>query len=342
MRFLLTFVLTFIFLACSSETKIDLPLSSMQKNEGLWYLLEDESKKRAHLSLEKIDDTSYKTSFIMLDEAKLYLGELNSSKKDFTLKDVNSDEKILATLEFDEDKPVLTLKELDSTYFLSSQKVNTLNFVKHILQEQLNIGLNFTITMIDDAFFLPNSLVAIDNEVRKKINEKIAYGANSMLELKEKLIQKQKEMIKQQKDFSFYIEYINSFMPDYIDDKIIAFKNFSYEYLGGVHGKNDTKYHIFSLENGEQISNKTKDLIQDINDKKLLALLKTKLINASASGLLGVDNSKIALPEDFFINKDGIEFTWKLNNFGLVERIVFRFSELKAHVKKESKLYYLF
>lgn len=350
MRLLIPFIVIFAFFACYSdnnldEKKIQFPFS-MENNEGIWYFLEDKSKNRAYLSLEKIDDVNYTTNVILPDSYEAYLvGILSDNNQTFSLNDLNSYEQVIAHLEFDSDnKPQLELefkdKNISIEYKLSENKINTLNFAKNMLQESLKVGLNFTVTMVDDAFLIPSN-IGIEEKVLKNINEKIGYGAKSTKELKEILKQEQKKRIEKQENFSLYIEYINSLMPDYIDDKILSFKDFRYEYID-IYEKNKTYSRIFSLETGEELSSKTKDLIKNINDNKLLEITYRKLKNAAETGLLSRSDYKyIPLPEEFFISKDGIEFIWYHDNYRM-EKVNFRFSELKPYVKEDSKLYYLF
>lgn len=354
MKTLLTILIAFIFLSCSStenneNTSLNLPFD-VKKNQGFWYYLDDDFSNRLYLTLEKLDDINYSVNAVFLDENEgYYLGILESNSSKFILSDVNSNDNIKATLSFDEqEKPRLDVELKDGneskSFKLSKIKLNTLFFAKSMLQENLNIGLNFTVSMVDDAFLIPE-FIDLNESVRSKINGIIAFGAKNPQELQEKLIKLQKDKLAQQKDFSFYVELINSSMPYYIDDELINFKLFTYDYAGHVFGTNALYSKIFSLKDGEMISSKTKDLFKNVNDEKLLVLVNRKLDKKIAS--LTKKRDLIPLPNEFFIRKDGIELLWQGKEVGFdipgyVEVLNLSFHEIKKFVKEDSRLSYLF
>ena len=113
----------------------------------------------------------------------------------------------------------------------------------------------------------------------------------------------------------------------------------------------------FSLENGEILSSKSKDLFKDVNDKKLLALLLGGLEDYDEKSFFkdetgtqrflnwdGVKKEFIALPEDFFISNKGVEFVfapYEIASYaeGYI-RIRLSFETLKPFIKPDSQFAY--
>ncbi len=152
------------------------------------------------------------------------------------------------------------------------------------------------------------------------------------------------------------------FSNTYTDNISLSLVNEQYAYTGGAHGNTDYKSLIFYISSGKLIDGKVTDLIIDINDKKLIKLLRKKLIN-HAKIMMGGGNStdqitdddakdnyfkfdEIRLNSNFHLGVDGITFIYNQYEiaayvFGAIS-IKFSYDELKLFVKKSSKLYYLF
>ena len=152
------------------------------------------------------------------------------------------------------------------------------------------------------------------------------------------------------------------FYNTYTDNISLSLVNEQYTYTGGAHGNTDLKSLIFDIDSGKLIDGKVTDLIIDINDKKLIKLLRKKLIN-HAKIMMGGENStdqiidddakdnyfefdKIRLNSNFHLGVEGITFIYNQYDiaayvFGAIP-IKFSYDELKPFVKKSSKLYYLF
>lgn len=175
-----------------------------------------------------------------------------------------------------------------------------------------------------------------------QINNIIGSGAKDANELKTILFQNLQENDNMNENFNY--ESISNINVDYIDDKIIGFENYIYEYRGGAHGSYANNMIYFSLENAKELSNNIKDLIKDENDKNLKNLIMRKFNQINFTPQL-VNNDDIAL-SSFRILDNGVEFYWGIYEIasyadGIIS-IHFDFNELKPFIRQDSPYYYLF
>lgn len=154
----------------------------------------------------------------------------------------------------------------------------------------------------------------------------------------------------------------NSYYAEYTDNITLSLVNKHVTDTGGNHSNVNLTTLIFNIDSGELISNSVDDLIIDINDLKLIALLQKKLIahantmmdgTEAVTGVKGYDAredysefDKVRLNNNFHIDAYGVTFIYNPYDiapyyFGSVS-IIFSYKELKPFIKKSSKLYYLF
>ena len=159
-------------------------------------------------------------------------------------------------------------------------------------------------------------------------------------------------------EFMYLYEYHNSYGFIYRDNSIISINRMMYCYAGGAHGNLEYRPIVYSLENGKILNEKVSDLVYSIEDKKLIALLRKKLIEQMKERYSDEDNSDEELKRGYFdfetirlndhyeVNALGINFVYNQYEVasyaaGIIT-ISFTYEELKPFVKKDSKLYYLF
>ena len=144
----------------------------------------------------------------------------------------------------------------------------------------------------------------------------------------------------------------------YRDNTILSINNMMYYYGGGAHGISDYSPVVYSLDSGEILNEKVSDLVYSIEDKKLVALLRKKLIEQMKERYSDEDNSDEEIKQGYFdfetirlndhyeVAASGISFVY--NQYEIASYaagiiiVPFTYEELKPFVKKDSKLYYLF
>ena len=151
----------------------------------------------------------------------------------------------------------------------------------------------------------------------------------------------------------------------YIDNTILSLLNNHSSNSGGNHGNTNLITSIYNIDSGELINKSVDDLIIDINNLELLAMLQKKLIDHANTMMDGTETvagikdkgydgkkdyynfDEIRLNSNFYVDAYGVTFVYSPPydiapySFGSVE-ITFSYNELKPFVKKSSKLYYLF
>jgi len=366
-------VFAILLSACSqgngAQTKLLSPLD-LKVNQGIFYILEGKigtSKEPLYLSIQKQAEGNFSLSAVFLNNNEIYFeGDIKDNNFSFTFNELNYNKSpIQVDLSFNEmNEPKIlaqykgALDGLIVIYELSSQKLNSLEFFKGSLSmtKKDSNGANYKSSLSDEVFFIPN-YSRLDSDVAQKINDKIAFSASNFKDLENRLQKDERQRLENQKEPSFYAEYYNLTIPYYIDEKILVFTQLNYEYLGGAHGLSLLHPLTFSLENGEILSSKSKDLFKDVNDKKLLALLLGGLEDYDEKSFFkdetgtqrflnwdGVKKEFIALPEDFFISNKGVEFVfapYEIASYaeGYI-RIRLSFETLKPFIKPDSQFAY--
>lgn len=350
----------FVFTACMApKQSFKNAYFTEHKSQANFYLFEGKiAKEHAKLYMQILLNSEHSQDIIVkLFDEEFYafdvLGEeffLQSAKRaDFAFK---------ARLNLKANLPfiILNYDKKEYTLFLSQHKLsalegafNELHFDKHFKQGK-DIKIT-SFTLKDLGFVLPKEYV--------KINQKIAYGANNAKELSHILAQLEQEQrlhILTDNSFMLNSEYSNFTSPCYLDENFITFCVNKYEYKGGAHGELAIKVFHFSLANGANLSSKTKDLLKNTQDERLLELVLQALAKydgKSAKRFLKWNESKntdkkefIALPEEFFITQKGIKFVfapYEIASYaeGFIS-IVLPFKDLKAFVREDSAFGILF
>lgn len=358
--------------ACSQtdkEQKLLSPLD-LKVNQGIFYILEGKigtSKEPLYLSIQKQAEGNFSLSAVFLNNNEIYFeGDIKDNNFSFTFNELNYNKTpIQVDLSFNElNEPKIlaqykgTLDGLAVIYELSPQRLNSLEFIKGSLSmtKKGSSGANYKSSLSDEVFFIPE-YSRLDEDVAAKINAQIAFSASNFKDLETRLQKDERQRLENQKEPSFYAEYYNLNMPYYIDDKILVFTQLNYEYLGGAHGLSLLHPLTFSLQNGELLSSKSKDLFKDTEDKKLLALLLQGLEEYNEKSFFkdetgaqrflnwdGVKKDFIALPQDFFISSKGVEFVfapYEIASYaeGYI-RIRLSFEALKPFIKPDSPFAY--
>ncbi|TQR40208.1 hypothetical protein DMB95_08310 [Campylobacter sp. MIT 12-8780] len=367
----------FFFIACSGEKNAEQSAFTnpftLEKNQGIFYFMQGklgEKEQKLYLSIEQKTEGNLSVNASLLGEKELYFsGFLNDDNTSFVLHAQNAQEKdiIEGQISFDTlfiptiEANVTRAKQQTPAHFILAQnKVNVLDFVENVAQEKKSVdGASFTSTLSDEGFLIPsNSKLSLEASAR--INQKIGLSAQSIKELQTKLMKVQQEKFAKEEKFSFYTEHINSLSPYYIDDEILVFSSLEYVYLGGAHGMPYLSSLIFSLQDGSEISGKSKDLFENVNDEALLNLVLEALsVYNETSSFKDTQGAKrfiewddtnkngfVALPENFFITEKGVEFVYQPYEIASFAEghisIYITFDKLAPFVKKSSPLAYLF
>lgn len=137
-------------------------------------------------------------------------------------------------------------------------------------------------------------------------------------------------------------EYVSETIDiDYIDEKIISFSLTSYDRGFGTDGWAS----VYSLETGESI-NDISLLLKNVNDSKLLSLMRKKLLEDDFEKDSYRDFNKVRLTDQFNVVSGGFTFFFSNDYFmappNFYSVIEFTFDELRPFVKDDSPFKYLF
>ncbi len=176
------------------------------------------------------------------------------------------------------------------------------------------------------------------NEVAEKINDTLEHQYATMItEISTAYADAMKE-IEEYKSGPFGLSFTSAYYVEYVDERLLEIQYGTEYYHGGASGARFLDHFVFDLQTGAVI--KVTDFIKDINDKKLVAMLQTKLIEYSGDKDHYYNFEEIRLSDNFAISEGSITFWY--DAYKMSPDITFTFDELKPFMKDNSLLSHLF
>lgn len=197
---------------------------------------------------------------------------------------------------------------------------------------------------------LENPIITQNIPNKDKLNKAFAWDSADIDSLKNFLNIKIDDNFKayeKNDGFEHNTEFMENYNVYYIDDRIIAFSKFVYQYLGGAHGAYTNVMEAYLLSNGEKISNKIDDLlnIDEQNKEQFLALLGLHL-RPQENKLYSDSLPLKVMPSGFFISANGIIFNWGSYEISPYSSggisVLVKYDELREWLNPNSPFAYLF
>lgn len=144
------------------------------------------------------------------------------------------------------------------------------------------------------------------------------------------------------KDYKNTWSYEKTYDIIYMDTKILSILEFDYSTTGAAHGTYSFLPSVFNLETGGIINTQVTNFINDINNDRLILLMREKLRNSS----LYFEYDKIRLNSSFYFDADNVYFVYNIYEIASyasgITTLRFSYEEIKPFVRRDSIFWYLF